>query len=216
MFMAMIPSLCPSLGALAITSLIILMSNSFKGARKIAFQAFFFMSGLSFSLTYLLVHKDEFKVSNFFRAFVNLPDEMKLAFSVLVISASYFGGAMYIGGPSGDATGGVADDMPASCDRAVTFEVPSKLPKDEKQFFEFMFTKLTNEIIADLPTVYEMNGEAIAWIQHMIDYNAAGGKMNRGLAVVDVQNTFAKAKGTFFSNAHARYLTLSYALKDTF
>ena len=217
LFIAMMPSLTPSLGALAITSLIILISNSFKGSRKIAFQAFFFMSGLSLSLTYLLVRKDEFKVNNFFRAFGNLPDELKLAFSVLVISASYFGGAMYIGGPSNDAsTGNASDEMPASCDRAVTFDVPSKLPKDEKQFFELMFTKLTDEIIADLPTVYEMNGEAIDWIKHMIDYNAAGGKMNRGLAVVDVQNTFAKSKGTELdthSNAHIHHCILWHTLK---
>ena len=139
-------------------------------------------------MTYLLVRKDEYKVGAFFRSFASLPDDVKLALSVAVIAASYFGAAFYVGGPPGAFAGDDgAGNTPASVDRSVDFAVPASLPADEKDFFNFMLGKLTDEILADLPTVYEMDGEAVAWIKRMVEYNVAGGKMNRGLAVVSVQ-----------------------------
>ena len=100
--------------------------------------------------------------------------------------------------------------------------------------------RITSEIIEDLPGVYEMPAEAVAWVERvryriifsfifvscthksqypttclwltslihntqptpvqMIEYNVAGGKMNRGLTVLDVQQTFAKAQGKPLSN----------------
>jgi farnesyl diphosphate synthase len=45
--------------------------------------------------------------------------------------------------------------------------------------------RLQKEIISDLPTVYEMPNEAVKWVDRMIGYTVAGGKMNRGLSVLD-------------------------------
>jgi geranylgeranyl pyrophosphate synthase len=59
----------------------------------------------------------------------------------------------------------------------------------------FPSTRITKEIVEDLPTVYEMPTEAVAWVDRMIQYNVAGGKMNRGLTVMAVQQTFAQANG---------------------
>lgn len=56
------------------------------------------------------------------------------------------------------------------------------------------------EIIDDLPTVYEMPSEAVAWIQDMINYTVAGGKMNRGLALMAVQKFFCESEGGKLSN----------------
>ena len=43
----------------------------------------------------------------------------------------------------------------------------------------------------------------------MIEYNVAGGKMNRGLTVLDVQQTFAKAQGKPLSNkVRSRFLLI--------
>lgn len=104
-------------------------------------------------------------------------------------------------------TGDFQDDAqsaetPASCDRALDFEVPVSLPADDKEFFEMMFTKwdkllnysssshlnkinaqtivqiidnyfpdvshrITSEIIADLPTIYEMPAEAVGWVDRV-------------------------------------------------
>ena len=60
--------------------------------------------------------------------------------------------------------------------------------------------RLKKEIIADLPTIYEMPDEAIKWVDRMITYNVAGGKMNRGLSCVAVAKTIAKSKGRQLSN----------------
>lgn len=59
---------------------------------------------------------------------------------------------------------------------------------------------MTEEIVADLPTVYEMPAEAVKWVENMIQYTVAGGKMNRGLSLMSVQQTLAKAKGHSLSN----------------
>jgi farnesyl diphosphate synthase len=56
-------------------------------------------------------------------------------------------------------------------------------------------SRITKEIIADLPTIYELPSEAVAWISEMIPYTVAGGKMNRGISLMSVQKTLAEAKG---------------------
>ena len=138
----MIPSLSPTLGVLAVTSLVILVSNSFSGIKKIAFQAFFFIAGVVGAMTYLITRKDEAIMRNFLKSFSQLDQELRIAISVLVIGVCYFGGAMYLGGPpmsEGNATS--TDLMPASIDSSVDFEVPDNLPTDDKDFFQLMFTK---------------------------------------------------------------------------
>ena len=59
------------------------------------------------------------------------------------------------------------------------------MQKDDELFHQ-MFNRLKNEIVADLPTVYEMPLEACKWVDNMIEYTTAGGKMNRGLALMKV------------------------------
>ena len=55
-------------------------------------------------------------------------------------------------------------------------------------------TTTTIEIVSDLKPLYEMPNEAIEWIDHMIRYTVDGGKMNRGLALVQVVNEFCKSE----------------------
>ena len=62
-----------------------------------------------------------------------------------------------------------------------------------------MSHRLKDEIVRDLPTIYEMPSEAVQWVDRMVKYTVAGGKMNRGLALMDVQKTLAKAKGQSLS-----------------
>ena len=64
----------------------------------------------------------------------------------------------------------------------------------------FTRIRLTSDIIVDLPTIYEMPHEAVRWVDEMIAYNVAGGKMNRGLATMAVHRTFAEAKGIPLTN----------------
>lgn len=97
--MAVLPPFAPTLAALGLCSLIILVSNAFAGSKKIAFQAFFFLGGLASSTSYIFVKQDE--LNQFFIDFSKLSNDLRLALSILVIGIAYFGGAMYIGGPAG-------------------------------------------------------------------------------------------------------------------
>lgn len=42
---------------------------------------------------------------------------------------------------------------------------------------------------------YEGIPEQLAWTTEMLEYNTKGGKMNRGMGVVDVLRAFAEAQG---------------------
>lgn len=58
----------------------------------------------------------------------------------------------------------------------------------------YFIYRFTAEIVADLPTKYELPQESVEYIDRMIHYTVAGGKMNRGLSCVAVQQTFCKTK----------------------
>ena len=57
-----------------------------------------------------------------------------------------------------------------------------------------LYHRFTEEIIADLPTTYELPEESVKYVERMIRYTVAGGKMNRGLSCVSVQRTLCKSK----------------------
>lgn len=69
-------------------------------------------------------------------------------------------------------------------------EAPIKYPvydyeKDPKKSFMSICDMLIEEIVADLPKNYDLPDRETTWIREMLDYNTKGGKMNRGLMVVD-------------------------------
>jgi hypothetical protein len=191
--------LTPVIAALACSAMVILVSNSMSEARKFYFQSSLFAAGLSASFAYLLLHQDNLK--SFLDAFASLPQEIRLVLSIFIITSTYFGGALYVGvvSPTGTTTS-IMNNFPASCDNCVEFNVPDSIPTDDAKLFEDVFKKVCDEIIADLPTVYEMPDEAVKWIDHMLEYTVAGGKMNRGLAIMSVQQTLAQHKGKKLSN----------------
>lgn len=62
----------------------------------------------------------------------------------------------------------------------------SDMSKEEtKQFFAKAFDRVTEGILSNLRNNYELEGEALAWVKEMCHYTVPGGKMNRGLAVID-------------------------------
>ena len=62
-----------------------------------------------------------------------------------------------------------------------------------------IFRRFTDEVIVDLQTTYEMPAEAVSWVHDMVLYTVDGGKMNRGLATVDVIRTLARREGKTLS-----------------
>lgn len=191
----------PTLGSLALASLVILTSHAFVDEKKVIFQAFCFGVSLVISLSYLLTVAEKGVLQSFWSEFTKLDDLVKMAISVIVITTTYFGAAMYIAPhePADDGSAGSKQRSslnltPASCDTAVSFKVPEDIPEDDKEFFEIFFDQLVVEITDDLRTVYEMKDEAITWVDTMIKYTVAGGKMNRGLALMAVQKTLANGR----------------------
>jgi farnesyl diphosphate synthase len=57
--------------------------------------------------------------------------------------------------------------------------------KDPKGSFLRMGDLLIQEIISDLPKNYDLPPRETEWLEKMLQYNVKGGKMNRGLMVVD-------------------------------
>ena len=66
----------------------------------------------------------------FWEQFKKLTPLLKFALSVLVITASYFGGAMYFVAASTSTL-----STPASCDNVIEFDVPSSLPESDSELF---------------------------------------------------------------------------------
>jgi hypothetical protein len=146
-----LPDLTPLFCALALTSIIIIISNSFGKIGKIYFQALLFGASFAGSVGYLIV-KDEPQLKHAWDAFILLSFEIRLAIFVLLVTIVYFGGAMYISSPTTTIITTTIDDYdskvisyiystPASIDNVVGFDIPMKLPEDDTKFFENMLDK---------------------------------------------------------------------------
>lgn len=134
----MLPHLVPSIVALAMTSLIVLVSNSFSGLNKIIFQSSVFGFGLSASVVYLFTHNGN-DLKQFWVSFVALTPEVRFVVAIIMISVTYFGGAMYVASPERSRPKKIEQNAlsyPASCDKCVSFDVPLVIPNDDKIFFE--------------------------------------------------------------------------------
>ena len=77
------------------------------------------------------------------------------------------------------ATEGTKEAAPAIEYPAYDYE------KDPKGSFLKVCDMLIDEIIAELPVRYDLPAKETQWIKDMLEYNVKGGKMNRGLMVVE-------------------------------
>jgi hypothetical protein len=126
--------------ALAVTSLVVLVSNSFSGFHKIIFQSSIFGFLLSASVVYLFAHNGD-DLKHFWISFAALTPEVRFVVAIIMISVTYFGGAMYVASPERSAAPRKEEEQnvssyPASCDKVVSFDVPLVIPNDDKVFFE--------------------------------------------------------------------------------
>mmetsp|Transcript_104076 Transcript_104076/g.204131 ORF Transcript_104076/g.204131 Transcript_104076/m.204131 type:complete len:494 (-) Transcript_104076:72-1553(-) len=205
----MAPELAPLVGAMALASLIVLVSTSFTKMNKVYVQATLFAAAVAAGVSYLFSHQDPNLIIAW-NTYAALSVETRFCLSLILIGAVYFGGSMYIAAPEEAETvvmdhGHAASVLsvfrtPACVDTSVSFDVPAELPQDDKVFFEEMLDKLCKEILEDLPVTYELNAEGTEWVGRMMSYTVAGGKMNRGLATLSVRKTFAKLVGHSLNN----------------
>lgn len=69
-----------------------------------------------------------------------------------------------------------------------------------KESFLAVCDMLIDEVCNELPRGYEMPEREVAWVRRMLDYNVRGGKMNRGLMVVESGIRILEATGQPCSN----------------
>jgi len=88
------------------------------------------------------------------------------------------------------------------------------LEKDPKGSFMAINDMLIEEIKAELPAMYELPERENAWINRMLEYNTKGGKMTRGLMVVETGKIIFKAKGLPIDNtALCKFAVLGWCIE---
>jgi hypothetical protein len=117
------------------------------------FQAAMFSAGLAASISYLITNNSK-ELIVFWNSFKNLSPDIQFCIAIIVVSTTFFGGAMYIAPvessdtTSRDKVGGNRYlSTPASCDTAVGFDIPSNMAQEDKVFFEDFLEKYVFIII---------------------------------------------------------------------
>ena len=87
-----------------------------------------------------------------------------------------------------------ATEWPAGAPLRTT-EYPAYDLSDKKGSFLKVCDRLIEEVVAELPAMYALPPRETAWVREMLEYNTKGGKMNRGLMVVECGAILYQAKG---------------------
>jgi len=85
---------------------------------------------------------------------------------------------------------------------------------DKKASFMKVNDMLMAEVLEELPFLYEMPPNEVEWVKNMLSYNVKGGKMNRGLMVVESVLELAKFKGEELTPQEvSRFAVLGWAIE---
>jgi hypothetical protein len=141
-FNSLLPVIAPVLLVLASASIITIISSLFRGDRAILVQVLFFGGALAASIQYLRTSASK-ELNAFLTLASVIGDDIKVALTVVGVALVYFGGSFYLtAGESRSAGGPVSDSStPASCDVAISFDVPSSLPDSDQELFEQTFDR---------------------------------------------------------------------------
>jgi farnesyl diphosphate synthase len=86
--------------------------------------------------------------------------------------------------------------------------------KDKKGSFMKICDQLIAEVLAEMPEMYEMPRREVEWVGRMLRYNVKGGKMNRGLMVVESIKCLAKFQGKKLTPREvSRFAVLGWAIE---
>lgn len=98
---------------------------------------------------------------------------------------------------------------------AYTVEYPEVYDlSDPKGSFERVGQRLLQEMRDELPGLYELPTKEVNWVEGSLEYNTQGGKMNRGLIVVETGVQMMRHQGREPSNADLnRFAVLGWAVE---
>jgi len=107
-----------------------------------------------------------------------------------------------------------ATAWPAGAPRYTT-EYPEEYDlSDPKGSFTRVGQMLLKEMIEELPDLYELPAKEVAWVSRSLEYNTQGGKMNRGLIVVETGKELFLSQGiTATSRDLHRFAVLGWAVE---
>ena len=95
-----------------------------------------------------------------------------------------------------------------------TSEYPDWDDEDKKGSFMKICDMLVREVLEEMPRMYEMPDGEVKWVERMLHYNVKGGKMNRGLMVVESIKCLAKHNGkTLTPKEISRFAVLGWAIE---
>lgn len=136
----LIPVLSESIafiGVLSISSLVLIATSYFSNSNKVFYQTFIFGSLFAASVAYLYLSSPT-ELASFWKEYALLSNTTKVALAFIIVTGTYFGGAMYLAPPEQEVG---ADQLltPASCDTNTTIQYPPTLPENDQTLFEDMF-----------------------------------------------------------------------------
>eukprot|EP00903_Cladosiphon_okamuranus_P010630 g10052.t1 len=136
----------------------------------------------------------EGNIAKAWECFCQFDESAKYLFAVVAVAVSYTlarfspGASKGSSGASSPSTGLAVEDCPLVI-------YPRELPSDPKESFLAMHEFLAKELVDDIADNYEGIPPQLEWVREMLDYNTKGGKLNRGMGVVDVLRAFAAHEG---------------------
>jgi len=96
-----------------------------------------------------------------------------------------------------------------------TVEYPEEYDlSDPKGSFTRLGRTLLEEMMSELPKLYQLRQKEIDWVERSLEYNTQGGKMNRGLVVVETGVSILRHQGKEPTNSDLhRFAVLGWALE---
>ncbi|CAN0232238.1 unnamed protein product, partial [Ectocarpus sp. 4 AP-2014] len=137
----------------------------------------------------------EENIGKAWECFCEFDELAKYAFAVLAVAVSYALARVSPGSSKGSSGASSSSGQGLAVEDSALVVYPRELPGDPKKSFETMHKFLVKELVDDVADNYEGIPAQLDWIQENLEYNTKGGKMNRGMGVVDVLRAFAEADG---------------------
>jgi Polyprenyl synthetase len=191
---------------LAFSLVLGIASTFFKGRSKQSLLNIYLLGAAALSI-HALAQTDELDrvLQHVWRIFLSLSDAAKVYYTVTCLALLHVFSKMY------GSVLGARDTAVMTAPRLVNRDDTARSPGaeypdnldwegDVKGSFAALCDILIAEVLIDLKEEYEGIPEQIDWIARMLEYNVKGGKMNRGIGVIDVQRAFAAQAGRDLSD----------------
>lgn len=182
------------------------------GSSRDHFRTMYFALAASLALKHLINGGEALRA---WHAFLVLSDTTKYMVSVVGVAAAYFVSLLFPSGAKEEPVAELSESVGTlAAGSTAAYPVDLDWENDTKKSFEAICDMLIDEVLKDLKDNYEGIPEEVQWVKKMLEYNVKGGKMNRGIGVIDVQKAFAAEKGIVLTNLeHCKASVLGWCIE---